>query len=168
MKQHFSSAKAVHQFAFEKGVPFTGLHDLTAMNARMLTGLRIRKCWIIGMQTRQKQSVDSDHWNKIDREFITIDSFRLEHNELIERKDVMITGFYCYQLSNNPEQVIHLESLKSCPLDTQLKHFTGEGFSMIAFQDEDDENSLTPGGVIVHRETKQRFFVPPAPLLALD
>lgn len=160
MRHNFDTAQLAHDFAYEKNVPYNRVIDLKSMNSRMLTGLRIRREWILGIHTEYQQTPESS-WLKVDREYISLDSFRLDYQDLTSKVNTRITGFYCYQLGS-PESIIHLENLSACPLSTQLSHYTGDSYNVHDFHNEDDESNLTAGGVIVHRETKQRFFVPAA------
>lgn len=160
MRHKFTSAQEAHDFAYEKGMPFNRLVNFIGMNSRMLTGLRVREQWVLGIYCEYKEQADV-HWVKADREYFSLDSFRLEYQDLKEKMNLRIIGFYCYQLKK-PESVIHLEDLNLCPLSTQLYQYTGDEFSLQHFHDESDTSTLTPGGTIVHRDTNQSFFVPAA------
>ncbi|ELC3209971.1 hypothetical protein NB466_00165 [Vibrio fluvialis] len=164
MRYTFTSAQEAHDFAYDKGIPFTRIRNLSEMNSRELTGLRIQRNWVLGIRTQYCSDEESQKWYHVDREYISLDSFRIENNELVEKRNVVILGYYCYQLSHDPTQVIHLEELSRVSLSTQLMQYTGDGYSSLAFHSEDDTNCLSASGVIVHKRTQQRFFVPAAPL----
>lgn len=160
MRHNFDTAQQAHDFAYKNNMPYNRLVDFKSMNSRMLTGLRIRREWVLGIHTEYQQAANSP-WTKVDREYVSLDSFRLDYQELKLKVNIQITGFYCYQLGG-PESIIHLECLNSCSLSSQLRQYTGDSYNVHDFHNEDDESNLTAGGIIVHRETKQRFFVPAA------
>ena len=164
MRYTFTSAQEAHDFAYDKGVPFTRIRNLSEMNSRELTGLRIQREWVLGIHTQYCSDDEGKQWYPVDREYISLDSFRIANNELVKKQKVRILGYYCYQLSHDPAQVIHLEELSKVALSTQLMHYTGDSYSSLSFHNEDDVSSLRAGNVIVHKRTQQRFFVPAAPL----
>lgn len=164
MSYTFVSAQEAHDFACESGMPFTRLRHFSELNSRELIGLRIREQWVLGIRTQYCLNDEGNEWYPANREYISLDSFRIENNELMKKQTVSVLGYYCYQLSQEPGQVIHLEDLSRVSLSAQLMHYTGDSFSGQWFHSEDDVNSLRAGNVIVHKRTGQRFFVPAAPL----
>jgi hypothetical protein len=164
MRFNFTSAQEAHEFAYKNDVPFNRIKNLSELNSRELVGLRIKRDWVLGIHTQYCSDEKGLNWIPVDREFISLDRFRIEYNELLKKQKVRIVGYYCYQLAHDVASAIHLESLDRVCLDTQLRQYTGDGFSSLCFHDFDDETTLKAGGVIVHKKTKQCFFVPPAPL----
>jgi hypothetical protein len=160
----FTSPQEAHDFGYENGIPFSRLRDMSEMNSCELLGLRIRREWVLGIRTLYCFDVEGNRWHPVKREYASLDRFRIENNELLKKRKVVILGYYGYQLSHDPKEVIHLESLSSIPLSSQLSTYTGDGFADVHFYSEDDMNSLRPGNVIVHKKTHQRFFIPAAPL----
>jgi hypothetical protein len=163
MRYTFTSAQEAHDFAYEKGVPFSRIKNLSHMNSRELIGLGIKREWVLGIRT-QYCSEDGSQCYPVDREYITLDSFRLENNELVNKQKARILGYYCYQMTHDPSQVIHLEELSKVPLSTQLRHYTGDIFTSVAFHSESDVHCLRASNIIVHKATQQRFFIPATPL----
>ncbi len=147
--------------AFDHLPPFG--KPMAEMNARELIGARIRQQWVLGMRVHYRQSVASAPVVS-DREYLTEDAFRKDHETLVRSAKVENIEFYVYRLANDPSQVIHLEELSRMPLDSQLREYTGDGYTTGAFYNEGDpKSSLRAAGIIVHSKTGQRFFVPAAP-----
>ena len=164
MRYTFTSAHEAHDFAYGKDIPFTRIRNLSEMNSRELLGIRIQRNWVLGIRTQYcSDDEGKKKWYHVDREYISLDSFRIENNELVEKR-VVILEYYCYQLFHDPAQVIHLEELSRVSLSKQLMQYTGDDYSSLAFHSEDDTSCLSSSGVIVHKRTQQRFFVPAAPL----
>ena len=156
----FLSAAEAHDFGYGKNIPFTRMRDLHELSSREIHGLRIRKEWVMGIEFEFRyQNDESSTWYKGKCEFLTLDGFRRATNGFLTKNKVRLLSFYCYQLEDSPECVIHLENLKHAPLDKQLMDYTGDGFGMSSFHNEGEENRLSPGGVIVHKKTGLRFFV---------
>jgi|GEM_PF-1817030 len=162
----FTTAHDTHKFGYEMNVPFTRLRHLHEMTSRELHGLRLREEWVLGMEVEYVYHEESTAWKRVKCEFITLDSFRIAYGNYIESDKVRIISFYAYQLHEGRDCVIHLESLRAATLDKQLVDLTGDGFGVNSFHDEADQNTLSPGGVIVHRKTGLKFYVMPG--LVLD
>jgi len=133
---------------------------LNEMNSRQLLGQNIKSAWIIGVNCNVK---DTDTYSyRMLREYVNPLRFKEELTRLRKLSKVEIVEYYAYQLTPDLS-IIHLENLEKGPcLDIQLKEYSGEGFSSIAYGNEGDlENCSTGGGILVHKKSGQRFFIPP-------
>lgn len=161
MRRNFTDIEKAYDFAYRNNVPLNREPELKQMEFRALAGLRIRREWILGMKTEFRHQPDSP-WLKADREYVSLAHFMADYHELDCKVNVKVTGYYCYQLCQDQESLIHLIDLSEMSLSTQLTKYTGDGYNVHSFHNEDDLHGLTASGVIIHRETKQRFFVPAA------
>lgn len=137
---------------------------LNDMNSRQLIGLIINKVLVMGVKCIVA--------NPEGYEFVMLREYvnplRLIHEVDILKgaEGIEIVEYYAYRLSPS-NSIIHLEALSSSrSIDLQLSEYTGQGYSSRNYHQEGDESSLTPGGVVVHKRTQQRFFIPPASIEA--
>lgn len=166
MSHTFKTSEEAYDFA-NKNCNNHGNLCLNDMNSRQLVGLIINKVLVMGVKC---VVVNPDGYEFVMlREYVN--PLRLKHEVDILKgvEGVRVVEYYAYRLSPS-NSIIHLETLSdSRSIDRQLGEYTGDGYSSKHFHQEDDESSLSPGGVVVHRKTQQRFFIPPVSIeICLD
>lgn len=144
------------------GIPLAG-KSICQMNSRELFGLRIRGQWILGCTARYTRLERKPFGQVVkgmtflsDHDFADLLNFRKAVGALAVNPQVEIVDFYSYQLRIGDGELILLENLGSTCLDQQLREYTGDGYSMIDF-DED-------GSILTHKKTGVRFKRPAPPL----
>jgi hypothetical protein len=96
------------------------------------------------------------------RLYADINTFQADYHNLSLMKDVELIGFSLYKLQNDSYPMIFLDCLTSkFPLSAQLSLLTGCSYNSLDFHNENQPDSLTSQGIIVHRKTQQKFYVPP-------
>jgi hypothetical protein len=160
--ENFDCPLKAANFADSKGMSWFREKKLHEMSVRELVRLRLTRQWCLGI--RSEMSDDGVTWKPVDREFSSIEDFHKERVVLESKLTVRINYYYCHQLGSHPGALIHLEPLDRASLDTQLKEYTGDNWGSDSFENENDPHHFSLGSVVVHKKSKQRFFIPPAPM----
>lgn len=177
---NFDNFGDTYSYAQRVGMEQSRDSRIEHMSAAERQRLAVQRAWVIELQVRYRMKntdparPDFKHSpSTMTRIYADLDSFNSDYNGLClmschMTKSVEITGFAVYQLHHDPETVIHLEYLSSdFPLSTQLNYWTGCSYNSLDFHDENQPDSLSAQGVIIHRKTQQKFFIPPVSIDAL-
>jgi hypothetical protein len=158
--QNFDLTNAV-QWCHLLKMPEKRSKKLEEMNDREIAGLSIQGAAIAVLSFERRSEISPDTFLKESVEFACIDSFWNYAKKLMKRNDVKELVFKCRKLRKTKlPSIINIYDIDKVPLDTQLTQYTGDGFNISCFNNEDDINSLCSTGVIVHKKTGTRFFIP--------
>lgn len=152
------------QWCYLFKMPMHRSKELGEMNHRELAGLHIQGAAIAVLCFEQRSKAAPQVFVPESVEFCSIDSF-WKYAKKLERRvrsgTVKALVFKCRKLRKaKVPSLIEISELDQVPLDTQLREYTGDGFGLLSFHNEDDETTLTPAGVIVHKRTGQKFLIP--------
>jgi hypothetical protein len=173
----FDNFGDTYSYAQSVGMAYARTFRIQHMNAAERQRLAVQRVWVVEMQVRyvvrNTDPARPDYKpspSTKTRIYADLETFQSDYQSLclmscsdFKTKSVEVTaGFAVYQLYHDPDTVIHLEYLSSkLPLSTQLKYWTGSSYNSLDFHDEDQPDSLSAQGIIVHRKTQQKFFIPP-------
>lgn len=170
----FDNFGDTYSYAQSVGMEYARAFRIEHMNAAERQRLAVQRVWVAEMQVRyivkNTDPARPDYKpspSTMTRIYADLETFQSDYHSLClmscsKTKSVEVTGFAVYQLYHDPETVIHLEYLSSkLPLSTQLKYWTGSSYNSLDFHDEDQPDSLSAQGIIIHRQTQQKFFIPP-------
>lgn len=158
--QNFDLINAV-QWCHLLKMPEKRSKKLGEMNHREIAGLSIQGAAIAVLNFERRSAVSPETFLAESVEFACVDSFWNYAKKIVKESDVKGLVFKCRKLRKTKlPSIINIYDIDKVPLDTQLKEYTGDGFVISAFRNEDDINSLCSTGVIVHKKTGTRFFIP--------
>jgi hypothetical protein len=134
---------------------------LWEMNHRELDGLKLQEAVLVTLSYQIPSMIDHKRFIPIDVDFACVTTFWACAKDLLSRNDVQVSGIKTRRLKPHAllTGVIVLGDLERAALDTQLREYTGDGFSYSHFHNEGEEG-LTPKGILVHRTTGAKFLVP--------
>lgn len=134
---------------------------LWEMNHRELDGLKLQEAVLVTLSYQIPSMIEPKRFIPIDVDFACVASFSAFAKDLLSRNDVQVSGVQTRMLKPHAllTGVILLGDLERASLDTQLREYTGDGFSYSHFHNEGEEG-LTPKGILVHRATGAKFLVP--------
>lgn len=145
----------------DMGMPEQRSKLLGDMNHREIAGLEIERAVVADLLYERPSAINPGSFIPESQRFVCVTSFYEFATKLLKQSDVKVLEFKCRRLRHRTlPDVITIDDLKTASLDRQLREYTGDGFGYSSFHNENEPDALRPAGILVHKKTGTKFFVP--------